>query len=123
MVGQCFFYDTPPNGEHLFVILADSLTSEGFICVNITEKHDESDATCELFQGEHPNLTKPVSVVGYGFARELPLRLIQRLIARQSLPSMKPDILKRIQNAALCDESRMKKGFQEAIQAQLDSDL
>ena len=37
MVGSCFYYDTFPKGQHLFVVLAPSLEQEDwFLCVNIT---------------------------------------------------------------------------------------
>lgn len=116
MIGECFFYDTPPNGKHMFIVLAPSMQKKGwFICTNVTEKRDGSDTSCELLQGEHPNLTKPISIVNYALTRELPLPLIARLIEAQQLPKMGEQPLLRIQQQALGDMSRMKKNYQDAI--------
>ena len=120
MIGECFYYDTFPNGEHLFVVLAPSLEQKGwFICANITTKRDGADTTCELYQGEHQELTSPISVVVYGQAREFPAPLIQRLTQSQNLPRIGDGLLLRIQRAALIDISRMKKKFQNAIRQHL----
>lgn len=120
MVGQSFFYDTPPHGEHLFVVLAPSLEQAGwFICVNISTLRVGSDTTCELLAGEHERLTSPVSVVIYAAARELPPALIARSCQRQALAPFDPALLARVQNAALSAGSRMKKGFQKAVRAWL----
>jgi len=116
MVGECFYYETFPNDEHLFVVVAPILNKEGwFLCVNITTKRDGSDTTCEVHQHEHPNLSKPVSVVVYSQARELPIALIKRLTGEQQLPKMSDALLLRIQQAPLTDYSRLKKSFKNAI--------
>jgi hypothetical protein len=68
MTGNCFFFDTPPNGAHLFVVVAPSDANPGrYICVNITAKDEASDTTCELAQSEHSALTKPTSIVAYAW--------------------------------------------------------
>lgn len=121
MIGECFFYDTPPNDRHMFVVLAPSLEQRGwFICSNITEKREGCDTTCELLQGEHPNLTLPVSVVNYSLTRELPLPLIERETAKQRLQRMDGELLRRIQVGAIGASSRMKKGDQECIRRLLN---
>lgn len=121
MIGKCFYYDTPPIGQHLFVVLAPSVEQKGwFVCVNITTRRTGSDTTCELYNGDHPNLTEPVSVVVYGQARELPLPLIERCLREQSLPSMSTNVLLRIQQGALVKSSRMKKKLQDSIRKHLD---
>lgn len=120
MVGQCFFYATPPHGEHLFVVLAPSLERAGwFICANISTLRPGSDTTCKLLASEHERLTNPVSVVIYAEARELPAALIQRCCQQQSLESFAPALLTRIHSGALSGGSRMKKGFQKAVRAHL----
>lgn len=120
MVGTCFYHDTFPKGQHLFVVLAPSIDEENsFVCVNIETKREQSDPTCLVSQGEHPNLTNPVSAVVYGLARDLPLRLIERLQNEQRLPQMRPDVLLRIQKAALTDDSRLKIKYKKAIQKHL----
>jgi hypothetical protein len=121
MIGNCFYYQTPPSGSHLFVVLAPSLEKRGwFICVNITTARADCDTTCQLFEGEYQELTARVSVVAYGLTRELPLPLISRCMRDQRLPRMDDDLLLRIQQAALHDDSRMKKGFQQAVRAHLE---
>lgn len=120
MVGRCFFYDTPPHGQHPFVVLAPSLERVGwFICANISTLRPGSDTTCKLLEGEHECLTNPVSAVIYAEARELPAALIERCWQQQSLELFAPALLARVQNGALSGGSRMKKGFQKAVRAQL----
>lgn len=119
-VGDCFYYSTPPNEEHLFVVLAPSIKDNGFfVCANISTKREFSDCTCELEAGEYVELTSPVSVVVYAEARELPPKLIRRLKRRSKLPQMDRALLVRIQEAALVPRSRMKQGFQASIRAHL----
>jgi hypothetical protein len=124
MIGQCFYYDTPPNDKHLFVVLAPCLENKGrFVCVNITTKKDDSentDTTCELRQGEHQELISPVSIVLYADARSLPPDLIRRLMGEQKLPPFEGDLLLRIQTAPLPETSRLKKGFRKSIKQYLD---
>lgn len=120
MTGRCFYYETPPNDQHLFVVLAPSLDREDwFLCANITTKRELSDTTCELLAGEHECFTSPVSVVVYGQTRELPRRLIERLWDAQQLPALAPAILARVQRAPLTRLSRLKGAFQTAIRRHL----
>lgn len=120
MIGACFFYDTFPKGEHLFVVVAESAETPNWqICVNITTKRPNCDVSCELLKGEHPELTKPISVVHYSHAREFPSRLIDRLVRAQKLAPMNDAVLRRIQTAALGPDSRMKRPFQDSIRKQL----
>jgi hypothetical protein len=123
MIGQCFYYDTPPNGRHLYVVLAPSIEQKGwFVCANITTKKNDSnntDRTCELYQGEHQELTSPISTVVYSEVREMPLPLIQRHSGEQRLPLFEGDLLERIQKAPLTDSSRLKNGFKKAIKQYL----
>jgi len=126
MVGKCFYHDTFPKGDHLFVVLAPSLQQEGwFICVNITTKRVNSDTTCELFQGCHQEMKNPVSVVCYAQARELPLALIERLTNEQEIPNVSPEILLHIQKCAVSEDSRMshklKRGVLQQLQGSEDS--
>jgi len=126
MIGQCFYYETPPNDRHLFVVLAPSLEQKGwFVCANITTKKEGSentDTTCELYQDTHPTLKSPISIVLYREAREMPLPLIQRLTREQNLPPFEGELLLRIQQSPLSDTSRLKKGFKKAIQQHLGAD-
>jgi hypothetical protein len=120
VVGSCFFFDTPPNGQHLFVVLAPSLDeADSFICVNIETRRVSSDPTCLVNRGEHPNLTNEVSAVVYQFARDLPRRLIERLQREQQLQNVSPQLLRRIQTAPLTDESRLRNKYKQAIKTHL----
>jgi hypothetical protein len=116
MIGRCFYYDTPPNERHLFVVLAP-IPEDGnkFICVNITTRRIGSDTTCELAAGEHPELTNPISIALYGGARELPRALILRLTGEQRIQNMPPEVLLRIQTAPLAPTSRLKNKYRDAI--------
>jgi hypothetical protein len=120
VVGSCFFFDTPPNGQHLFVVLAPSPDEpDSFVCVNIETRRDKSDLTCLVNRGEHPNLPNEVSAVVYQFARDLPRRLIERLKREQQLPDASPQLLNRIQTAPLTDESRLRNKYKKAIKTHL----
>jgi len=120
MVGKCFYHDTFPKGDHLFVVLAPSLEQEGwFICVNITTKRKGSDTTCELPQGCHQEMRNPVSVVLYAQARELPPALIERLTREQKIPDMPPETLSHIQTCAVSEDSRMRPLLKKGIVKQL----
>jgi hypothetical protein len=122
VVGKCFYYQTPPQGEHPFVVLAPSSERGGhFICVNITEKREFSDTSCELARGLHCILKKPVSVVNFAMARDLPRALIERLTREQGFPDFSPDLLLRIQEAAIAEGSRLPFKFKEAIATQIRS--
>jgi len=104
----------------LFVVLAASMETQGwYLCVNITAKRPNCDVSCELLKGEHPQLTKPVSVVNYSQARELPSGLIDRLTTAQKLAKMDERVLWRIQRAALGENSRMKRRFQNSVRKHL----
>jgi hypothetical protein len=119
MIGGCFYFQTPPHGQHLFVVLAPSLEQRGwFICANITTRREGSDTTCQLLPGDHPQIVAP-SVVLYAEARELPLPLVSRLMREQQFPKMDHPVLLRIQQAALGDDCRIKKKFRMAIQEYL----
>ena len=119
MVGKCFYYDTP-GGAHLFIVLAPIPACEdSFLCVNISTKHPDSDATCELLAGEYVKLTKPVSYVVYRRARDLPVALINRLCAAQGLPDMPSQLLLRIQKAPLTPYSQLPKKWVNVIREYL----
>jgi hypothetical protein len=116
MVGQCFYYQTPPTGDHLFIVVAPSAEqNDWFLCVNITTKTSGSETTCELSRGEHPSLTAETSVVAYAWAREFPKTLIERHVAQQRLDAFKGSVLLKIQQAALLGTSRLPRKFQSAI--------
>lgn len=120
VVGKCFYYDTPPKGQHLFVVLAPSDQEEGyFICANITEKRELSDTACELVFGCHPALTKPVSIVNYGMARSLPLCLIERLTKRRAIADFTGALLYRIQTIGIAEDSQLPNKFKIAVKAYL----
>ncbi len=120
MIGRCFYYATPPNDEHLFVVLAPSLELlDWFICVNITTRREGADTTCELAAGEHPRLTEPASIALYGCAREIPRALIVRLTGEQGIQNMPPETLHKIQTAPLTPTSRLKNKYKQAIEQHL----
>lgn len=107
MVGSCFYYDTPPHGEHPWVVLSPGSKPGWFICVNITTKRTGVLSSCELLRGEHPILKSMVSIPVLNRARELPLPLIQRLAARSGFPKFDPALLARIHAAAIAVDSSL----------------
>jgi hypothetical protein len=120
MVGSCFYYDTFPKGQHLFVVLAPCPEQQDwYVCVNITTKRVGSDLTCEILKGEHPNLSSPVSVVVYSEARESPARLIDRQKKQQQIPDVSAALLLKIQKSPLTEDSRLKKKYKRYIEEYL----
>jgi len=120
VIGKFFIYDTPPNGEHPFVVIAPSRNRTGwYLCVNLTTKDEFSDTTCEVLQHEHPSLTSPVSAVFYRQARELPAPLIERLARERPRSDVDAALLLRIQTAPLKENSPLKADFQTAIRQYL----
>lgn len=116
MVGECFIYDTPPNGAHLFVVIAPGSRPDYFLAVNVTTNREGCEQTCLLAKGEHAFLTADVSAVMYARAREFP----KAIILRSAQPPMPAGPLLRIQQAALSPTSRLPKGAQRLIQQWLD---
>lgn len=115
-VGDCFYFPTPPQEDHLFVVIAPALdAADEFLCVNITTKRGGREGTCEISRGEHSELKEETSVVAYGWARQLPRSLIEKNIARQKLRPFSEDLVKRIQRNALSPSSRLPKKFQATI--------
>jgi hypothetical protein len=113
MVGECFIYDTPPNGSHLFVVVAPSETTGFYLAVNVTTNRPGADQTCILEKDAHPFLTEDESVVFYAGAREFPEALIRRY--QNGQPCVGDDVLRKIQDGALSVQSRLKKRLQKLI--------
>ena len=107
MVGCCFYYDTPPHGSHPWVVIVPGSKPGWFVCVNITTRRTGVVSSCELFRGEHPILTSPISIPVFNRARELPLPLIQRYVASSGFSKFDPALLARIHTAAIAADSAL----------------
>jgi hypothetical protein len=104
IIGDAFLLSTPPNGNHLFIVIA--LTNNGnYLCVNATTRRYNSDKSCVLTPGLGvPDFIVHESVIAYKHAREIsPAKILELIksnqVTRQGCCSM--DILKKIQQGAL----------------------
>jgi len=116
VVGACFYYDTPPNGRHPWVVLAPCPEKPGwYICVNISTKRGGEQFPCELQRDEHPILTSDVSIPKFVNARELPHPLVAREVAVCGFEEFAASLMQRIYTAAVLQDSAMPKPFKAAI--------
>ncbi|WP_008315844.1 hypothetical protein [Leptolyngbya sp. PCC 6406] len=49
-LGDAFLIDTPPNGEHLYIAIAQT-SGSNYLFVNVTTRRPNSEATCVLMPG------------------------------------------------------------------------
>jgi hypothetical protein len=101
--GTAFLIPTPPNKEHLFIIIAINKESTEALLVNITSPKIGCDQSCCVNLGEHPFL-KHDSVVNYRDARLSPLSNLEHCIKKEIFRRVVPvsnALLKRIQDGGL----------------------
>ncbi len=104
IVGDDFLLPTPPNGSHLFIIIA--LTKNGkYLCVNATTLKSDSDMSCVLTPGPGvPDFIIHQSAITYRHAREIAITKIPKLIKFNQLTRKgrcSADILEKIKQGAL----------------------
>jgi hypothetical protein len=49
-LGDAFLIDTPPNGEHLYIAIAQT-SENNYLFVNVTTRRNNSEASCILMPG------------------------------------------------------------------------
>jgi hypothetical protein len=80
-LGDAFLIATPPNGEHLYVAIAQTSESK-FLFVNITTRRTRSETACIIYPGvDVPSFIVRESVIAYQYAREMDELELAGLIA------------------------------------------
>jgi hypothetical protein len=122
-LGDAFLVNTPPNGEHLYIAIAQTSESK-YLLVNITTRRSSSETTCILLPGAGvPSFVVRESVIAYQFARELDVMELVALITPGSpMPKgfCSPGVLEQIQQGGLVSK-RLKNRYKTALRSFLKS--
>ncbi len=106
-LGDAFLIDTPPNGEHLYIAIAQT-SENNYLFVNVTARRRKSEATCILSPGlDMPSFIVRESVVAYRFAREMgSVELASLITVGSPIPkgSCSASVLERIQQGGLASK-------------------
>lgn len=116
-LGDAFLIDTPPNGQHLYVAIAETGNGK-YLFVNVTTKRPNSDTACILQPGAGiPDFIIRESVIAYKFAREIDSLTLATLITSGSpIPkgSFSQNVLLQIQLGGISSK-RLKKKYKQAL--------
>lgn len=116
-LGDAFLIDTPPNGQHLYVAIAETNNNK-YLFVNVTTKRPNSDTSCILQPNSAmPNFIVRESVIAYQFAREIDSNTLAVLITPGSpIPkgSFNQNTLLQIQLGGI-NSKRLKKKYKKAL--------
>ncbi|MBU7584705.1 MAG: hypothetical protein KAF91_17630 [Nostoc sp. TH1S01] len=83
-LGDAFLIDTPPNGQHLYIAIAQT-SDNNYLFVNITTRKPNSETACILLPGaDVPNFIVHESIVAYQYAREMDATTLAGLITSGS---------------------------------------
>lgn len=88
-----------PAGAHLMVCISMDRINDRVIVVPITSRHEYSDTSCCLYEGEH-NFIRHDSVASYEFCQVLSISSVEEGLVDGTLKSRAPmsdDMLKRLQ--------------------------
>ena len=118
-LGDAFLIDTPPNGEHLYIAIAQTSNSD-YLFVNVTSRRPNSETACILVPGSDvPSFIVRESIVAYQFAREMNASQLAGLITvNSSIPqgSCSLAILAKIQQGGLTSK-RLKNRYKAALKS------
>lgn len=118
-LGDAFLIDTPPNGQHLYIAIAET-SQNNFLFVNLTTRRRTSETACILFPGPNvPSFIVRESVIAYQFAREMDATQLANLITPGSpIPkgSCSASALERIQQGGLVSK-RLRNSYKNALRA------
>jgi len=118
-LGDAFLIDTPPNGEHLYIAIAQT-SENNYLFVNVTTRRSNSDTSCILIPASDvPSFIVSESVVAYQFAREMDAINLASLITSGSpIPKglCSATVLERIQQGGLASK-RLPKKYKIALKA------
>lgn len=118
-LGDAFLIDTPPNGEHLYIAIAQT-SGSNYLFVNVTTRKSNSEVSCILMPGSDvPSFIARESIVAYQFAREMDaIELVSLITAGSPIPKgcCADTILQRIQQGGLASK-RLKNKYKTALKA------
>lgn len=118
-LGDAFLIDTPPNGEHLYIAIAQ-ISENKYLFVNVTTRRNSSEATCVLLPGTGiPSFIVRESVIAYQFAREIDAIELSSLITVGSpIPkgAFSITVLAQIQQGGLAS-TRLRNRYKIALKA------
>ncbi len=116
-LGDAFLIDTPPNGEHLYIAIAQT-SGSNYLFVNVTTRKSNSEVSCILMPGSDvPSFIARESIVAYQFAREMDAIELVSLTGSPIPKGCCADtILQRIQRGGLASK-RLKNKYKTALKA------
>lgn len=118
-LGDAFLINTPPNGQHLYIAIAQT-TENDYLFVNVTTRRNNSDTSCVLLPGSQvTSFIFHESVIAYQFAREMNVIELASLITPGSpIPkgACSSVVLRKIQQGGLVSK-RLKKRYKTALKA------
>jgi hypothetical protein len=120
-LGDAFLIDTPPNGEHLYIAIAQT-SENSYLFVNVTTRRSNSEVSCILMPGSDvPNFIVRESVIAYQYAREMDaIELASLITVGSPIPKgcCSAAILERIQQGGLASK-RLKNKYKTALKDSL----
>ncbi|NJP08380.1 MAG: hypothetical protein HC866_02000 [Leptolyngbyaceae cyanobacterium RU_5_1] len=121
-LADAFLINTPPNGEHLYIAIAQTSESK-YLFVNVTTRRSSSETACILLPGSDvPSFIVHESVIAYRFAREMDATELANLITVGSpIPkeSCSTTVLAKIQQGGLVSR-QLKNKYKTALKAFLE---
>ncbi len=117
-LGDAFLLDTPPNGMHLYIAIAQ-VAENVYLFVNVTTPRENSEMTCVLNPGLGvPDFIVHESVIVYKYAREIN---ITGLIAENLRwkGSCSEEVLLKIQKGGLVSR-RLKNKYKNVLKPLFD---
>jgi hypothetical protein len=116
-LGDAFLLDTPPNGEHLYIAIAQ-FSENTYLFVNVTSRRPSSETACVLLPGLGvPSFIIRESAIAYQYARELNAAALASLITPGSpVPkgTCSAVVLEQIQQGGLVSK-RLKNRYKTAL--------
>jgi hypothetical protein len=118
-LGDAFLINTPPNGEHLYIAIAQT-SENNYLFVNVTTRRSNSDTSCILIPASDvPSFIVSESVVAYQYAREMnAINLASLITIGSPIPKglCSASVIERIQHGGLASK-RLPKKYKSALKA------
>ncbi|MGL4502902.1 MAG: hypothetical protein ACRC78_06990 [Planktothrix sp.] len=118
-LGDAFLINTPPNGQHLYIAIAQTSATH-YLFVNVTTRRSNSETSCILIPSlDVPSFITSESVVAYQYAREMDAIDLAGLITPGSpIPKgyFSANILAKIQQGGLASR-RLRNRYKIALKA------
>ncbi|MBS9394057.1 MAG: hypothetical protein HEQ29_13225 [Dolichospermum sp. LBC05a] len=123
-IGDVFSIDTPPNGQHFYVVIAKT-SGNKYLFVNLTDKKNNFERVCVLAPDPSvPSFIKKESVIAYYFTREMDANDLAICITSSSpIPKdcLSADIVLQIQQGGLISK-KLKNKYKTALKEFLGID-